>query len=70
MVDVDGRRISILQATFDAKAREIATHQKNHSRILMYNNVIAYLEHEGAVAEPSIVEERRICNNSITEMPL
>jgi hypothetical protein len=65
---VGGPKISILQATINAKAQ--AVHEKNELKIYQFDNVISYLQHENAVAEPSLLEERAVRENSVRIMSL
>ncbi|KAG4441580.1 hypothetical protein IFR05_002965 [Cadophora sp. M221] len=65
-IDMDGQYISILQATRNEKARASSDRLKVH----LFDNVISYLEHDGAVPDPTVMEERRICETSVTVMPM
>ncbi|KAL2073550.1 hypothetical protein VTL71DRAFT_10876 [Oculimacula yallundae] len=65
-IDIGGQHISILQATRNAKA-EMAT---DKLKVHLFDNVISYLEHDGAVAEPTAMDERGLCENSVTIMPM
>ena len=51
----------------NAKAQAVL--DKDDLRIRDFENVISYLEHENAVAEPSLCEERAVCENSVRVMP-
>lgn len=66
--DVDGQRISILHATRNAKA--VAVFTKDELKIHLFDNVISYLEHDGAISDPTVMEERRVCENSVRIMPM
>lgn len=66
-IDVDGQRISILHATMNAKTQAVL--DNDDLKIKDFNNVISYLEHENAVTEPSLCEERAVCENSVGVMP-
>ena len=68
MADVDGQRLSILQAT--RKAKSLAVFAKHDLKIHLFDNVISYLEHDGAVSDPTPMEERGICENSVKIMPM
>lgn len=57
---------SILQATLNARSG----HVNDAVKMNLYNNVISYLEHEGAVPEPTLLQERRLCSNSVRMMPI
>ena len=52
----------------NAKARAVL--DKDDIKVKDFENVISYLEHENAVVEPSLFEERAMCENSILVMPL
>lgn len=65
---VDGQRTSILRATRNAKAEAVLT--KHELKIHLFDNVISYLEHDGAVSDPTIMEERGVCANSVRIMPM
>jgi len=64
--DVNGCSQSILQATFNARSGCVNDAVKMH----LYNEVVSYLRHEGAVSDPTIFEERGLCANSVRVMPL
>jgi hypothetical protein len=51
-------------------AKTQAVLNKNELKIKDFENVISYLEHENAVAEPSLYEERAVCENSVRVMPM
>jgi hypothetical protein len=51
----------------NAKAQAVL--DKDEIKINHFENVISYLEHENAVAEPSLCEERAVCDNSVRIMP-
>ncbi|KAE9375763.1 hypothetical protein N431DRAFT_333696 [Stipitochalara longipes BDJ] len=65
---VDGDKISILRATMNAKAQAVL--DKDDLKVKDFENVISYLEHENAVVDPSLFEERAVCENSVRIMPL
>ncbi|KAH9220777.1 hypothetical protein DL95DRAFT_382695 [Leptodontidium sp. 2 PMI_412] len=65
-IDIDGQYISILQATRNEKARAASDRLKVH----LFDNVISYLEHDGAVPDPTAMQERKLCENSVTIMPM
>jgi hypothetical protein len=44
--------------------------EKNELKIHQFNNVISYLEHENAVADPTTSEERSLTANSVRRMPM
>ena len=50
------------------KAR--AVHEKNELKIYQFDEVISYLEHGNAVVEPTLLEERAVCENSVRTMPM
>jgi hypothetical protein len=52
----------------NAKAQAVLG--KDEIKIDRFENVISYLEHENAVAEPSLCEERAVCDNSVRIMPM
>ncbi|PVH83761.1 hypothetical protein DL98DRAFT_103771 [Cadophora sp. DSE1049] len=64
---VNGQPISVLQATLNAKTK--AVYDKHEVKIHLFDNVISYLEHDGAVADPTVMLERGVCGNSVTTMP-
>ncbi|KAK0100844.1 hypothetical protein ONS95_007291 [Cadophora gregata] len=66
-ITVDGQLISVLQATLNVKTK--AVYAKNELKIHLFDNVISYLEHDGAVTDPTVMLERGLCENSITIMP-
>ncbi|KAH7407375.1 hypothetical protein BKA64DRAFT_640309 [Cadophora sp. MPI-SDFR-AT-0126] len=66
-IAVDGQSISVLQATLNAKAKAVC--DKHELKIHLFDNVISYLEHEGAVSDPTLMLERGLCENSVTIMP-
>jgi hypothetical protein len=68
VADVDGQRISILQATQNARANAVL--EKNELKTHQFNNVILYLEHESAVADPTTSEERSLIANFVRRMPM
>lgn len=68
IVDVDGHKISILQATMNAKAKAVM--QKDIVQVIQFDNVISYLEHNHAVEDPTAVEERRVFEGMIKVMPV
>ena len=59
---------SILRATLNAKVDVVM--KNDLLKIYDFKNVISYLEHAGAVTEPTIFEERGLCWNSVRLMPL
>jgi len=65
-IEINGQYISILQATRNEKARTASDRLKVH----LFDNVISYLEHDGAVPDPTVMQERRVCENSVTVMPM
>lgn len=66
--DMDGQRISILQATRNAKNAAVFT--KDELKMHLFDNVISYLEHGGAVCDPTIMQERGVCASSVRVMPM
>ncbi|KAF8861772.1 hypothetical protein BDZ45DRAFT_739937 [Acephala macrosclerotiorum] len=65
-VQINGVSLSILQATLNARSGHVNDAVKMH----LYNNVISYLEHEGAVPEPTLLQERRFYTHSVRVMPM
>jgi hypothetical protein len=45
-------------------------YDKDDVKINHFENVISYLEHENAMAEPTLSEERAVCENSVMIMPM
>ena len=68
IADVDGHKISILQATMNAKAKAVM--QNETVQAFQFDNVISYLEHNHAVVDPTEVEERRVFEYMIKVMPV
>lgn len=52
----------------NAKARAVL--DKDDVKVKNFENAISYLEHANAVVDPSLFEERAVCENSVTVMPL
>jgi len=52
----------------NAKARAVL--DKDEVKVKDFENVISYLEHENAVVEPSLFEERAVFEYSVKTMPL
>jgi hypothetical protein len=52
------------------KAKAQAVHEKNELKIHQFDNVISYLHHENAVADPSLFEERAVCENTVRVVPM
>ncbi|KAE8450375.1 hypothetical protein EG329_006449 [Mollisiaceae sp. DMI_Dod_QoI] len=65
-LNINGCSQSILQATLNARSGHVNNPVKMH----LYKEVISYLEHEGAVSEPSLLQERGLCANSVMIMPM
>jgi ankyrin repeat protein len=65
-LNVNGYSQSILQATFNARSGYVNDAVKLH----LYKEVVSYLQHEGAVPDPTIFQERGFCANSVRLMPL
>ncbi|KAG0645503.1 Ankyrin repeat-containing cofactor 2 [Hyphodiscus hymeniophilus] len=66
---IDGHAVSILQATLSAKDRALERSPNDTLTIYLYDNVLSYLEHENALADPTIFDERRVSENSVKMMP-
>jgi hypothetical protein len=65
---LEGNGVSILRATLNARVDVVM--KNDLLKFYDFNNVISYLEHAGAVTEPTIFEERGLCSNSVRLMPL
>lgn len=65
-LNVNEHSQSIFQATYNARGGFVNDAVTMH----LYNEVISYLQHEGAVPDPTIFEERGLCANSVRVMPL
>jgi len=65
-LEINGYSQSILQATLNARSGYVNDPVKLH----LYKEVISYLEHEGAVMDPTLLQERKLCTNSVMIMPL
>lgn len=60
-----GTSQSILQATLNVRSAYVNDAVKMH----LYKEVISYLEHEGAITEPTLLQEIGLCINSVRAMP-
>jgi len=60
--------VSILQATLNARVDAVL--KDDYLKIYDFKNVISYLQHAGAVTEPTPFEEHGLCSNSVRLMPL
>jgi hypothetical protein len=52
------------------KAKAQAVQDQNELKVHQFDNVISYLGYENAVAEPSLFEERAVCEGSVRVMPM
>ena len=51
-------------------AKAMAVLQKDTLQVYQFDNVIAYLQHDNAVEEPTAVEERRVWDAMVRVMPM
>ncbi|KUJ06965.1 uncharacterized protein LY89DRAFT_374327 [Mollisia scopiformis] len=66
-VGVEGQSRSILEATVSALESD---YTQDAVKLHEYDEVISYLGHEGAVMSPTLLQERRVCANTVRLMPL